>query len=330
MKQALDLLGYKSTVVQCKEPPAERYRVVCKRLTPAYIKEYFGKLRVYQQLRCKYENTCAFIRQYVNTAYFTDLDAMAEGLKDGKIFIAGSDQVWNPIKLAPEFFLEFAPEGAKKLSYAASMGMLNIPDQRKERFGEMIRNFDQFSVREADCGAVVSQFTDKPVQVHIDPTFFCDRAWWRTVQRPYPIREPYILVYPLYWDPSLNEQLRHLHERTGKQIVVIADYRRNIYADRWVHDADPAQFLWLIDHADEVVSSSFHGAALALNYNKSLATVINPAAPSRLNSLLETLGYPHRSIEDLGNGQGIDFAPVNARILAEKEKGISYLKEILK
>ena len=44
--------------------------------------------------------------------------------------------------------LSFVPDGIKKVSYAASIGLNDIPDSLAPRYGELLGRFDNISVRE--------------------------------------------------------------------------------------------------------------------------------------------------------------------------------------
>lgn len=64
------------------------------------------------------------------------------------------------------------------------------------------------------------------------------------------------------------QKLKELHEKTGYKIVSIQNSLRPIYANKRVMDIGPKQFLWLMDHAEAVVTSSFHGTAFSVIFNK--------------------------------------------------------------
>lgn len=330
LKSILEELGYKSIVVQTEMPLCREYKISHEKRGLKNEIVFLLKKLVQKKLQIKHLNTCKFIEENIDMRYYDNVNVMREALKHEQFFLAGSDQIWNPNKLAPEFFLDFAPLEAKKLSYAASMGTLEVPENKREVFKQLLGNFDNLSVREKDNVPVVAMYTGKTVDVHIDPSFFCSRDQWKMMQKPYPIEKPYVLVYPLYWDRSLNDRLRELHLKTGKDIIVIDNYYRNIYANKWIFDADIANFLWLIDNADAVVTSSFHGVALSINYNKTVIPVINPSAPSRITCLLELLKYPRVTVEMLMEDVTIDFVNINRCISMETERGMEYLKEILK
>ena len=269
----------------------------------------------------KLKHNRAFIAQHMDTCLLKEVSAEA-------VFLAGSDQIWHPYVRSKVFFGEGLPEGMRKVSYAASMGVLEIPAEKETQFRQLIGNFDVLSVREKSCVPVLQKFTDKEIGVHIDPSFFLRADQWGQYERSYAVEKPYILVFPIYWDPAYNEQLKKLHRETGKEIVVLGDYRRKIFATQWAFDADVGQFLWLLHHADAVVSSSFHGTALALNYNKKVAAVVNPSAASRIEDLFTCLGYQNSAISDLTKDD-VDWEYLNGRIKEEKERAMAYLKEAL-
>lgn len=210
------------------------------------------------------------------------------------------------------------------------MGLTNIPEEKQAIFTELICGFDALSVRETEMLDIIRPLVKQNTAVHIDPTFLVDGDTWRSIARKYPLRKPYVLVYAIYWDRKLNRELKELHRQTGYDIVALCPTGyTSVWANRRVCDADPAQFLSLVDHAQAVISSSFHGVALALNLNKKVSAVINPTAPSRLSSLLETLQAPRYNIANVMNFDLAMYDNINKHIVRERERSIDYLKEIL-
>lgn len=270
-----------------------------------------------------------FIDENVQLVHYQDAIEKNGGVHAADVYIAGSDQVWNPLRIRPEFFLDFVPEGKKRYAYAASMGVTKIPEESKSIFRELIRKFDVISVREEDNATVIGQYTDTPVQVHIDPVFMLSRQEWERYACPYQVDKPYVLVYAIYWDARLNEQLWKLHRQTGMDIIAVSGHLQKVYATKRIYDADIGQFLWLIDHAEAVVTSSFHGAAMSILFNKKLAAVINPNAPSRLRCLLDRLSVDNMSIPDLAGACKIDYSTVNQKIAEEVAESKTYLTEVL-
>lgn len=287
------------------------------------------KLLISGKIKNRYAAANSFIRKYIQVEYTGNYDNLRNHPPRADAYIVGSDQVWNPRKMAPDFFLEHIPEGYPRISYAASMGVTRIPAENREGFQRMVAAFDHISVRERDNLSVINECTDRPAQVHIDPVFLVSRDRWREMEVPYPIDGPYILVYPIYWDKGLNQQLKQLHQQTGKTIVAVLGQIQQVYANQRIYDASPEQFLWLIDHADAVVSSSFHGVAMSLVFGKRFSAVIDPNSPSRLTCLLDTLGAQNRAIMELVEDQGQDQNAISRRIEEEKVRSVAYLRKVL-
>lgn len=267
-----------------------------------------------------------FMDERINRITVSSKDQLPNELPSADIYIAGSDQIWHPVLCRGDSFLDYAPIDKKRISYAASMGVLDIPPENEKKFAGLLKNFDSISVREEDMIPVIQKYTDKPVLQHIDPTFLISAADWRQYESVYDIKKPYILVYALYWDRILNDYLKKLHKNTGYQIVSIQDAIRPIYANKRIIDAGPAEFLWLIDHAQAVVTSSFHGTAFSVIFNKPFYPVLNPNAPSRINSLLKTLHVPTASTLDMLMDFLPDYTIVNTCIKQEAQRSTDYLR----
>ena len=292
------------------------------RSTINYLYQILNK----ERLECGQRRCFKFMVDNIQRVCISDRDNIHSELPIADIYIAGSDQIWHPALNRDDFFLCYAPKNKKKISYAASMGIIDIPQQKQERFNLLLQNIDSYSVREEEMVSVIKKYTDKPVYQHIDPTFLVDATSWRKYEKSYNINKPYILVYALYWDRSFNKQLKDLHKKTEYQIISIQNTIRPIYSNKTIMDIGPAEFLWLIDHAEAIVTSSFHGTAFSIIFNKRFYPVVNPSAPSRINSLLRTLkvAIPSTLEKIMDYNTNYDF--VNLNIKKEKNRGLEYLR----
>ena len=153
---------------------------------------------------------------------------------------------------------------------------------------------------------------------------------WRKLEIPYndSIFGKFILVYSLYWDKKYNAQLRKLHKQ-GYQIVgVFSAKNRDVYCNKALYDVGVQEFLWLVDHAEAVVTSSFHGFAFATIFEKKMSIIINPDSPSRINNAIKLMGIKNSAVDAVMNNEQ-DFSLIKSTIEAEKKRSIAYLKEIL-
>jgi len=267
------------------------------------------------------------------------------------IYIVGSDQVWNPgagFKRLVVYLLSFVSD-TKKISYAASVSK-KIPDEFKETYSNMLKDFDHISVRELNGKEQIKQLTDKNIEIVLDPTLLLSKNEWKIISKK-PENIPnykYIFVYDLY---RSNEIILGLSEFAKKSGLKIINYTPNdIYKKikyRQVSDSfyecGPSEFLWYLENSKYVVTSSFHGTVFSLLFEKPFYAVTpdtgykgGNAFNSRLTDLLNTVGLKNRIISnpsklsDMLFDEDIDWKKVNENLNLEKEKSLNFLKNALK
>lgn len=330
LKTALSDLGLESFIVRDVPAPIahQSFPFVFSKNPKVLIKNLLDR-RLNPQRRIACQKAVHFIAQHTDMRYFNDYRALKNHPPQADYYLAGSDQIWHPAVCKPAFFLDFAPEGKPRLSYAASMGSTVVPEEKQDAFRQLLSGIDRISVREADMKPVIAQYTDQNIEVHIDPSLLMDHASWKKLEDEYPIEKPYILVYALYWNKTLNKELKALHRRTGHEIIALCQNgTSSVWATKKIYDASPGQFLYLIDHAEGIVTSSFHGTAFGLNFGKKISVVINPNAPSRIASLLDALDAPQVPISELMSFDLERYRTIHSRLMEERTRSVDYLKEI--
>ncbi|MBR0258216.1 MAG: polysaccharide pyruvyl transferase family protein, partial [Synergistaceae bacterium] len=99
------------------------------------------------------------------------------------------------------------------------------------------------------------------------------------------------------------------------------------------HASGPCEFLWLIDHADYVITESFHGTVFAVNFSKKFVS-LDPGLHtfSRFSNILEALGLMERvyTFDGKFSDNDIDYEAVHKKLNAMREKSMQYLRECLK
>lgn len=282
-----------------------------------------------KNLKRRFVLTRKFMEENFNFIRYPDYEHLKEAPPIADAYIAGSDQIWNPISMRPFFYLEFLNDAKKRIAYAASMGVSQIPEHHKSDWYNAIRNFEYISVREQDMKQIIKSEIDKEILVHIDPIFLVDKDDWRAISTPYPIKQPYILVYALYWDKAFNTKLKKLHAKTGLPIVAITSQLQLVYAQKRFYDVSVQEFLWLFDNASYIVTSSFHGVAFSIIFEKKFSAVINPKKPSRLKSVLDTFEIENVDIAELNVSAGPNYEKVHNIIIKERERTDEYLRKAI-
>lgn len=259
---------------------------------------------------------------------------------DSDVFVAGSDQVWNAMgKMDANYFLRFVKNDALKISYAASMGVDKIPKEREKIFRDYIRDFDFISVREEGAKECIGKICDKDIEVHVDPTLLLRAQQWQGVMEPVSgLPEKYTFVYLLHVPKNVNKLLKWLKKQTKTEIVLVDGQGiiqgvgcKLIKHDIALHDIGPKQFLYLIANAESVVTSSFHGTALSIIFNKEFYSIINPKSPSRIGNLLNLLGLQSVSEFDtmFNRFDKNDWEKVENILNAERERSYNYINSVI-
>ncbi len=319
--ESLDCNSYIAKLSEDSSNPADS--PVSIKQTIKKAADYFNK-KNREVVRQKGES---FIRRHLDVREYPDYQGLCADPPTADVYIAGSDQIWHPGLMNPVFFLDFV-KNVKKISYAASMGRSVISEESATLFRKYLSDFDTISVREAECAEAVEKLTENPISVNIDPVFLLSADEWRDLEEKYPVKEPYILLYTIFRNDGIRGEVKRLRKRLGIPVYTIKSGFTKDYADKPLYDVGPAEFLWLIDNAEYVVTSSFHGTAFSTIFNKRFSTIVNPSEPSRINSLKKVLEIQNVGLNDMGK-ESLDYNRINERIEFERDRGLSYLRNSL-
>ncbi len=214
--------------------------------------------------------------------------------------VFGSDQIWNPALTNegdPIFLGDFpVPAGTRKIAYAASAGAASATLGDNPVFANALKNFDAISVREENLAASLRSKTSKKIETVLDPTLLVERSVWDALaEPPSPRARPYVLVYQVNYNPAADKIARSLAAQLGADIVSIwAGYART---REMLKTETPEQFVGWFKNAACVVSTSFHGTAFGLIFEKPLYYVGNGnASENRPKQILGALGLENRYV----------------------------------
>ena len=219
------------------------------------------------------------------------------------IFLTGSDQVFN-YKLTYSdyaYLLEFVNNSKKKNSYAASLGMDEIPTEKRQKYEKELKSFNRISVRETKAKEIIEELTGrKDIRVDIDPTFFISKDEWEEISI-IPKEKDYVLLFVMQENDSILKQAEEYAQKRGLKLIYISNwYKRSIKAN-YKYNLSPEEWLGYFKNAECIFTNSFHGLAFSiilhkqffLEYQKEPAT-----ANSRLENLITTLELQKRVIKN--------------------------------
>lgn len=250
--------------------------------------------------------------------------------------ICGSDQIWNPYLTNGFDDVYFANINtkAKKISYAASLGISKFDDLKmEERFFELIKNFDCLSVREQKLEKYIKKNTNLDVQTVLDPTLLINQNEYDKFIKDVPYKN-YIFQYTLVDNPKLDSIVRKLAEKENLNIVELR-YNKSFFKKHstQILDAGIEDFLSLIKNAKYVITNSFHGTIFSILFEKKFYSVKIDGLNSRIENILKIINLKNRSIEcfeDINLAEEIDYKDVKERIFQSRIESEKFLNEALK
>lgn len=239
------------------------------------------------------------------------------------IYITGSDQVWNPqyIGFDTNYFLDFAPENSKKISYASSFSTSDIPSHLFNIYSKKLSEYCAISVRESSAFEIVKKMTGKSPSVVCDPTILLnDEEWTKLGNKSiFKTEEQYILVYVLGYAYNPYPEIYNYIERVNKElnlpIIYLSTIKgrlknrcKEIRIDNW----GPIEFLYLIKNAKFVITDSFHGTAFSLNFGTPFISCVKSkeSSDSRMLDLLKIVKSEDRAVTYNANDK-ISFDPIS-------------------
>lgn len=257
----------------------------------------------------------AFRRAYLplTDRRYETAEALRANCPEADVYIAGSDQIWNPVfpnGKDPSFFLEFAPENKRKISYAASFSVDTLSAEDRQRMLPWLTRLDAISVRETSGLDLLADMGLNGVQV-MDPVFLLSKDQWENLMIC-PDTQDYILVYDFDGSALVRSIATALAKRTGKKIVSVFPMDG---ADQVWSDMGPREFLGAITKAGVVLSNSFHATAFSLIFQKEFY-VINREENinTRMRDLLAAVSLDSRLISDIPERDAVDWSAVEPRL----------------
>ncbi len=261
--------------------------------------------------------------------YTSNLE-LKQYLPEADIYIAGSDQIWNPLLKNGHdnaFYLDFVPENKKKIAYAASFSVDSLDKSIKEGIKGYLEKFHRISIRESSGTKIVQDLGIQRVIHVVDPVFLLDKNMWsRVIAKNY--FEKYILVYDFDNNPMIKDMAQKLSKLYNLKIYSIL---KSDYADRNFYKCGPCDFVSLIRNAQFVVSNSFHATAFSVIFHTPFYVFNRQwGINSRMRDLVEMCGIEQCMVERLPEEIiDIDWLNVDERLTVMIQKSKDFLVEAI-
>lgn len=227
-----------------------------------------------------------FRKNYLNLTHIVKNDEELKKLNDEfDVFITGSDQVWNCTKNVDYgFFLGFTRDEKKKIAYAASFGVSDIPEQFQDDVKKYLSRMDAISIREKSGAELVYRLIGLRPCVAVDPVFLMERGYWANMAVR-PNIERFVFVYSTQKSERLNKAVKDFSEKNNIKIVSTHAIPGCKCIVR--KDIAPREFLGYIMDAEYVISTSFHATAFSIIFEKNFCVVPHSQTGSRVKDICE-------------------------------------------
>lgn len=244
-------------------------------------------------------------------------------------FVIGSDQVWNygvSRNFGKAFYLDFADDSKRKISYAASFGHAKdfAPDDEVPKISSLMKRFNCISVREDSGVKIARDVYGVPAKQVVDPIFLTTAKDYAELasRSERDVSGPYLLAYILDPSPEKKAAIVHIAGSLGLNVRIVLDGFPHLFDENKSKmnfetaietNIDAYGFLKLFSESSYVITDSFHGTAFALRFSKPFAAIGNKRrGMTRFDTLLRLADCRSRFTLDAS-----DIVSDDARFLAE-------------
>lgn len=282
-----------------------------------------------------------FRKKYIHeTELVTSSEEIANISRNFDAVVFGSDQIWAPNLLNTVYLGDSIGKDVRKISYAASIGLNNIPESLAKNYKQYLDDFYSISIREQEGRDLLRTKCNIDPVVVLDPTLLVDVKTYIKIQKPVEgIKKPYLFCYFLNKEHRYKENVQRYAHEHKLQIVGVSD---KVDDDKWMirlTGLGADHFLWLIDNAETIMTDSYHGSIFSLLFHKNLWIFQrfdenNPICQnSRIRQLQYNFNLWHRVISassQIDESTPIDYAYFESQLKNLRVSSLEFLKKSLK
>lgn len=305
----LEKMGYDAKLIDYKYPNFFHYKNGYPRKSFWVTKKY--KLRLFLgKIGLKPKNKMLLMNDFISqniicTKTYSSKRQLQSNPPLFDVYISGSDQIWNPNTMFGDmsYFLDFAPEAAKKIAYSSSFSCDKIPKKYQQEYQYFLKQYQSIFVREKNGKQIAEALTGRTdIEVVLDPTLLIDKNEWSKYADKSSLKnipQEYILFYMLAYTYNPQNKMAEILNKLQNQYKIPilslsekpADFNGEFIQIEQTQSVGIYEFLDLFRNARIVVTSSFHGTAYALNFGKPLLALSDGEKKSddRISTIMEKM-----------------------------------------
>lgn len=242
---------------------------------------------------------------------------------DFDAFIFGSDQIWNhriTNGLDPVFMGDFkAAKNKIKVAYAASCGDVRfLSSAQIHELTSRLKHFKLVSTREYALKKLLDN-NNIPNIVATDPVLLAGEKYLPKISEECNIPDNYILLFQLWRERKTKEIALEIAKTHRCKLVDISTMSESLKPNQdpnsiMIDHIHPGKLINIFQKANYIVTTSFHGTALSILFEKNFITVsVDEATDQRGLNLLKALNLEDRFVHNINDipQNDVDYKSVN-------------------
>lgn len=250
-------------------------------------------------------------------------------------FVCGSDTIFciDEFKGFVEgYYANFDCMRGNSIAYAASFGDPHFTEESYKVLNQRLNNFKSIGLRENLMLDYVKENSEVPSTRVVDPTLLLKGHDFEKITAGRLIPEKYLLLYSRRYNKEMEEFAIKKAKEMGLKIVEIS--LRAINAEKghiMYYEAGVEEFLSLIKYSECMVTNSFHGIIMSVQFNKLFYGFSREQCDNKTQELTKLFGLNNRM---LVTGfeycpDSIDYVSVEQRIDEARKKSLAFLRKSL-
>ena len=335
LQEAISKEGYKVEIINYINPT---HGSAIRRLSQILL--YFSLGFILKRYRTNFGRFLFSYKYLRKSTIVTDERKLKKLSERYNTIVCGSDQIWAPNCYNPVYFAMFSTSKSRKVSYAASIGLNNIPEDLIPEYKKHLEDFYMVSVREEEGRLLLKDKCNIESTVVLDPTLLHDSAFYKRIERKVScVKGNYLFCYFLNKNHQYKDRVVKYAQKYGLQIVGVSEKTDD---DKWMtklSDLGADHFVWLINHAQAVMTDSYHGTIFSLLFRKQFWTFarFSENDPICQNSRIRQLQYYFgknirvvRQYDGIDESVNINYHDIDHTLNSLRTESICFLKKALK
>lgn len=291
----------------------------CRKTLPQIHKNY-------KKFKSFYHSQYALSSQKYTSSNFNE-SMIKEGLSG---YVCGSDTIFAVPEFGFDdgFYANYPVMQGRSVAYAASFGDYDIPIEDLPELERRLSNFNAIALRENDKFPIVESLTTNPLYKVIDPTLLLPTEVYNDLAKEPNYDFPYLLLYSRRGNSAMQDFAERISKENNWKIVEISLNAEN--ADKHImrYDAGVEEFLGLVKNAQMVVTNSFHGMIIAIQFNRPFYVFSRKLCDTKIMEVLTLFGIQDRLLKTgvKTDAQDIDFDCVHYRLAEARRESLGILK----